>query len=51
MRSSAPEMIRGIHHALFVLGGVTVLSTLIFSELRNTDGDATTQHKVLEHAA
>jgi MFS family permease len=48
--SSAPEMISGIHRAFFVLGGITVLSTLVFSELRSMDGNATSQHKVLEHA-
>jgi EmrB/QacA subfamily drug resistance transporter len=48
--TSAPEMIHGIHYALFVLGGLTVLSTIVFRELRNSDGASTSQHKVLEHA-
>jgi EmrB/QacA subfamily drug resistance transporter len=49
--SSAPEMVHGIHRAFFVLGAATVLSTIIFSELKSTDGDTTSQHRVLEHAA
>jgi EmrB/QacA subfamily drug resistance transporter len=48
--SSAPEMIRGIHRAFFVLGGITVLSTLVFRELRSTDGDTTSRHRMLQHA-
>jgi EmrB/QacA subfamily drug resistance transporter len=48
--SSGPEMIHGIHEAFLVLGGLTVLSTLIFAELRSGDGDNVSQHKALEHA-
>jgi EmrB/QacA subfamily drug resistance transporter len=48
--SSAPEMIRGIHHAFFVLGGLTVLSTIVFRELKSADGDTVSQHKILQHA-
>jgi hypothetical protein len=48
--TSAPEMIHGIHYALFVLGGITVLSTIVFWELKSKDGAATSQHKILEHA-
>jgi len=48
--SSAPEMIHGIHEAFLVLGGLTVLSTLIFAELKSGDGDNVSQHKALEHA-
>lgn len=47
--SSAPEMIHGIHSAFLVLGGLTVLSTMIFSELKSGDGDNVSQHKALEH--
>jgi EmrB/QacA subfamily drug resistance transporter len=50
LHSDAPEMIHGIHHAFLVLGGVTILSTIIFSELKSTDGETTSQHKVLQHA-
>jgi EmrB/QacA subfamily drug resistance transporter len=48
--SSAPAMIHGIHHAFFVLGGLTILSTAIFSELKSTDGDVASRPKALEHA-
>ena len=47
---SAPEMIHGIHRAFFVLGGLTVLSTIVFRELRSPDGETTSQHRVLQHA-
>ena len=49
-RSTAEEMIHGIHRALFVLGGITVLSTIVFRELRPEDGSVTSRHKALEHA-
>jgi EmrB/QacA subfamily drug resistance transporter len=46
--SSAAEMIHGIHHAFFVLGGLTILSTIIFRELKSTDGDTVSRHKILQ---
>jgi hypothetical protein len=49
--SSAPQMIQGVHHAFFVLGALTVLSTLVFSELKGTDGATVSQHKALQPAA
>jgi EmrB/QacA subfamily drug resistance transporter len=49
--TSAAEMIHGIHYALFVLGGITVLSTSVFRELKSTDGASTSQHNALEHAS
>ena len=49
-RVSAPEMIHGIHRGFFVLGGITVLSTIVFRELTSVDGASTSQHKSLEHA-
>jgi hypothetical protein len=50
-RTSAPEMIHGVHHAFLLLGGLTVLSTLIFRELKADDGDSVShhQHKALQH--
>ncbi len=48
--ASAPEMIHGIHRAFFVLGGLTVLSTIVFRELKSADGAAVSQHKLLQHA-
>jgi MFS family permease len=47
--TSPADMIHGIHSAFFVLGAITVLSTIVFRELKSTDGASTTQHKVLEH--
>ena len=49
--SSAPQMIRGIHRAFLVLGGLTILSTIVFGELKSTDGETVSQHKTLQHAA
>src|SRR5437867_1325944 len=48
--SSAPEMIHGIHQAFLVLGGLTVLSAIVFRELKNDDGDIVSQHNVVHHA-
>jgi EmrB/QacA subfamily drug resistance transporter len=47
--SSAPEMIHGIHQAFLCLGGLTILSTLIFAELKSGDGDNVSRHKALQH--
>jgi MFS family permease len=49
-QTSAPQMIHGIHYACFALGGLTVLSTIVFRELKTADGASTSQHKSLEHA-
>jgi EmrB/QacA subfamily drug resistance transporter len=43
-RSHAPEMLHGIHQALLVLGTMTVLSALVFRELKPGDGDNVSQH-------
>jgi EmrB/QacA subfamily drug resistance transporter len=40
------EMIHGIHHALLVLGGFTILSTMIFRKLKSGDGSSVSQQKV-----
>ncbi len=45
--TSAPEMIHGIHLAFLILGGWTILSSLIFRELKSTDGETVSLHKVL----
>jgi hypothetical protein len=42
--TTASQMIHGIHLAFLVLGGVTVLSTIVFYELKSDDGAATSQH-------
>jgi hypothetical protein len=39
-------MIHGIHQALLVLGGFTILSTIIFQQLRSGDGNSVSQQKV-----
>jgi EmrB/QacA subfamily drug resistance transporter len=45
--SSAPQFIHGIHRAFFVLGGMTILSTIVFRGLKRGDGDAVSQGKEL----
>jgi len=39
-RANPLEFIHGIHRAFFVLGGMTILSTIVFRELKRGDGDA-----------
>jgi EmrB/QacA subfamily drug resistance transporter len=46
-RSSAPEMIHGVHQALLVLGVLTILSAFVFRELRGDDGDSVSLHKTV----
>jgi EmrB/QacA subfamily drug resistance transporter len=50
LHSSAPQMIHGIHAAFIILGIFTVLSSLIFQELKKDDGNALSLHKALHHA-
>jgi MFS family permease len=45
-RSDTPQMIHGIHLAFLVLGGLTVLSSVVFAELRQEDGDSVSRHKI-----
>jgi hypothetical protein len=45
--SNSGEMIHGLHEAFLVLGGFTVLSTVIFSKLRSGDGANETRQKDL----
>ena len=45
--SSAPQFVHGIHRAFLVLGAMTILSTIVFRELKRGDGDAVSQRKVL----
>jgi len=47
--TSAPEMIHGIHKAFLCLGALTVLSAMIFSELKAEDGDSVSRGKPLQH--
>jgi EmrB/QacA subfamily drug resistance transporter len=44
-RASAPEMIHGIHLAIRALAVWTILSTVVFGELRSNDGAAVSAHK------
>jgi EmrB/QacA subfamily drug resistance transporter len=46
VHTNQAEMIHGIHEALVVLGGFTVLSTLIFHRLKSGDGSSVSQQKV-----
>jgi MFS family permease len=45
--SGAAQFIHGIHRAFFVLGGMTLLSTFVFYQLKRGDGDAVSQRKEL----
>jgi EmrB/QacA subfamily drug resistance transporter len=44
-RSNPEEMIRGIHKAFLALGGFTILSAMVFRELKSTDGNAVAHHE------
>jgi EmrB/QacA subfamily drug resistance transporter len=46
MHATAPEMIHGIHLALLALGALTIVSTIVFNELKSGDGNAVSRHKV-----
>jgi uncharacterized membrane protein YidH (DUF202 family) len=48
--TSASEMVHGIHQAFLVLGGLTILSAVVFRELKDDDGDTVSLHKGLQHA-
>ena len=45
MHATASEMIHGIHLAMLALGGLTIVSTVVFTELRAGDGGAVSRHK------
>ncbi len=42
--ASPAEMIHGIHRAFLVLGALTILSALVFRELKNDDGNTVSRH-------
>jgi EmrB/QacA subfamily drug resistance transporter len=44
-RSDPAQFIHGIHRAFFVLGGMTLLSTIVFGELKTGDGDTVSQRE------
>jgi EmrB/QacA subfamily drug resistance transporter len=45
--SDALQFIHGVHRAFFVLGGMTLISTMVFRELKKGDGDTVSQWKEL----
>jgi len=45
LHANASEMIHGVHLALLGLGALTIMSTLVFGELKSGDGDAVSRHK------
>ena len=45
--SNATDFIQGIHRAYFVLGALTIFSTIVFRKLKRGDGDAVSQRKEL----
>jgi EmrB/QacA subfamily drug resistance transporter len=47
LHASAPQISHGIHSALLALGGLTMLSALIFRELEPADGESVSQHTSL----
>jgi len=47
VHSNPLEMIHGVHKALLVLGGFTILSAVTFSKLKSGDGQTVSQQKVV----
>jgi EmrB/QacA subfamily drug resistance transporter len=46
-RSNPAQFINGIHHAFFVFGAMTVISTIVFRKLKRDDGQSVSQPKEL----
>ncbi len=46
-RSNPAMFIHGIHRAFYVLGGMTILSTFVFRELKESDGSAVSRTRHL----
>jgi hypothetical protein len=44
-KSNSTQFIHGIHLAFFVLGGMTLFSTVVFRSLKADDGDTVSQKK------
>jgi MFS family permease len=44
LHATASEMIHGIHLALLALGALTIVSTIVFNQLKDGDGDAVSRH-------
>jgi EmrB/QacA subfamily drug resistance transporter len=51
LHSTPPQMMHGIHEAFMLLGGLTILSTMIFTELRSTDGSVASRHETFAPSA
>ena len=45
--SNSLDFLDGVHEALYVLGGMTLLSTIVFFELKKGDRDAVSEGKSL----
>ena len=45
VRAGAPQMIHGIHEGFLALGILTILSTVVFRNLRDDDGDSVSRGK------
>jgi len=45
--ADAPQMIHGIHQAFLVLGGLTILSAIVFAGLKRDDGNAVSRQKAV----
>src|SRR5260370_38980485 len=43
LHATAPQMIHGIHLALWALGALTIVSTVVFTELKTRDANAVTR--------
>jgi EmrB/QacA subfamily drug resistance transporter len=47
-QSNSNLMIQGLHKALFSLGILTILSTIVFRSLKRDDGQVVSQHKAIQ---
>ena len=45
LHSTEEQMVHGIHLAMLLLGSMTIVSTVVFSQLKGNDGDAVSRHK------
>jgi EmrB/QacA subfamily drug resistance transporter len=45
LHATAPQMIHGVHLALLGLGTLTIISTIVFGELKSGDGGAVSRHR------
>jgi hypothetical protein len=45
VHATSAEMIHGIHLALLALGAWTIVSTVVFMQLKRGDGDAVSRHR------